>query len=93
MKQLHQHLLNILIHNFYHKPFQMNEDIESIENSLISNDLDSTIYIVHLTLITCFFLLNHRGCVCIQTLYHTYTHKCVSLKHTSDITMMPLPHL
>lgn len=46
MKQLHQHLLNILIHNFYHKPFQMNEDIESIENSLISNDLDSTIHIV-----------------------------------------------
>lgn len=71
----------------------MNEEVKSIENFMITNDPNSTVYTMPSYSYHLLFLVNHMEYIYTHTLYHTYTHKCVSFKHMSDITIMPLSHL
>lgn len=71
----------------------MNEEVESMENFMINNDRNSTIYTMPSYSYHLPFLVTHMEYIYIHTLYHTYIHKCVSFKHMSDITIIPLSHL
>lgn len=55
----------------------MIEEVESIENFMINNDRNSTIYTMPSYSYHLLFLVTHKEYIYIHTLYRTYTHKCV----------------